>query len=541
MFIDDLDRLEVNEILEMMKMIRNVSDFPYMYIIAAYDKSYLTKCLSTKLKSGTTNFIEKIFEHEHILTPCSNESLRRALVDELKIYSLECEDFIMDHNNRILDALSNLRELHRLSNNFASTKSFLMDRDFHDVDVLLIGFFKTKYPVAFSLFEHKWNEVLVPVEQGKYQYYELFQGENKEGYFNFIKYLENHQEEMSLNEFDIKTIRLILSELFKFHENEKDDEYRINNVRWFSRYLNLTQLESDITEKEFNAVMNKPIDEIKRAIDDWLVNKSVSLEYRLVNYRNKKQLNRDQLVKSIQALFYVSIRKDWMIFYEINNVISLLKWFNDDHTFSEEDRTFILSQLKDNGYSHFMIDYVGYLFEYKKYSDISLNETDLIDIQQNMFNNSCKQASAFISIGNDRLTSEYVLKVLVDFCGLLGRSFISFSFFGYDRNDLFEFDITIKPNGDYVKRLVGSMRNFAKDHIEVFLQIIIYYDDAWKKGFRIYEITKSIWGSWNQFSEYLSTLDESNPIFAEFKAFYTEFEKNNYQPVQFDFKSIKVK
>ena len=514
-FIDDLDRLEANEILEMMKLIRNVSDFPYMYIIAAYDKSYVTKCLSTKLKSGTTNFIEKIFEHEHILAPCSNESLRRALADELRkidngnFLKPEYEDYIMGHNNKALDALSNLREIYRLSNNIASTYSLLQNEHIHGIDLLLLGLFKTKYPVAFSLFEHKWHEVLIPMEYGgKYQYYELFQGEYKEGYFNFIKYLANHQEEMSLNEFDIKTIKMILSELFQRREKEEDDVHRISNVRWFNRYLNLTQLKSDIPEKEFNAVMSKPVNDIKKAIDDWSVDKSISLKYRLDNYGNNHQLNRDQLVKNIQAIFYASIKNNWTNYYEINNVISHLKRFNKD-SFSEEDHTFILNQLKDNGYSDFMCKYVGYLYGQMQYSDISLDETDLIGIQQHVFNACCKKFSGLISEENDFLLKRsYVIQVLTDFYGLLGR-FIN----------------TKKPKDAYMKKLIESMQDFAKEHIEVYMQSIIREDYRDEEYHRIIEISKFIWDSWDQFSDYLSSLDESNPVFAEFKAFYKNFEK----------------
>ena len=530
-FIDDLDRLEANEILEMMKLIRNVSDFPYMYIIAAYDKSYVTKCLSTKLKSGTTNFIEKIFEHEHILAPCSNESLRRALADELRkidygnFLKPECEDYIMDHNNRALDALSNLREIYRLSNNIASTYSLLRYERVRGIDLLLLGLFKTKYPVAFSLFEHKWHEVLIPMEYGEYQYYELFQGKYKEGYFNFINYLANHQEEMSLNEFDIKTIQMILSELF-MRPAERVVAYRINDVRWFNRYLNLTQLKSDIPEKEFNAVMSKPINDIKKAIDDWSVDKSVSLEFRLVNYGNNQKLNRDHIIKNIQAVLYASIKIMWTNYDDINIVISHLKRFNKG-SFSEEDHTIILDQLKDNCYSGFMMGkYIGYLYVNEKYSEISLNETDLIQVQQHIFNACCKKFSGFIS---EEIVSiwkrVYVSNVIDTFKELLGRKYSD------------DFD---NFNDNYAKSLVKSMRDFAKGHIDVFLQIIIGKDYINKGYYSFTEIIKFIWGSWEQFKDYLSSLDESNPLFTEFKAFYKKFEENNYEPVQFNFESFEI-
>lgn len=515
-FIDDLDRLEANEILEMMKLIRNVSDFPNMYLIAAYDKSYVTRCLSTKMKSGANNFIEKIFEHEHILAPCSNESLRRALADELRkidsgdFLKLEYEDYILDHNNKALDALSNLREIYRLSNNIASTYSLLKHEGVHAIDLLLLGLFKTKYPVAFSLFEHKWHEILVKAEHENYQYYELFQDKDKDGYFNFIQYLNGHREEMCLNEFDIKTIRVILSELFKLHENDNDAQ-RINGVRWFNRYLNLTQLKSDILEKEFNEVMNQSIDEIKKSIDDWSVDKSVSLKYRLVNYSNNNQLNHDQWVKNIQAIFYASIKNDWMIFDEINRVIS----HQNKSIFSMYRRKFILDQLKNHGCGDFMCKYIGHLYGQKKYSEIFLNELHLIEVQQSIFSNCCN--------------SMEISGVFGAFNQLLDR----------DSNDL-DNGQGIKPNDNYVINLAKSMQDYAKEHSRPFLQFVLTKDSEYWRSYRIHTITTVIWESWNHFrDDFLSTLDDSDSFIVEFKAFYKKFEENNYKPIPFNFKTIK--
>ena len=515
-FIDDLDRLEANEILEMMKLIRNVSDFPYMYIIAAYDKSYVTQCMSTKMKSGANNFIEKIFEHEHILAPCSNESLRRALADELRkidagyFLKPKYEDYILDHNNKALDALSNLREIYRLSNNIASTYSLLKHEDVHGIDLLLLGLFKTKYPVAFSLFEHKWHEILVEVEHDNYRYYELFQGKDKDGYFDFIQYLDGHQEEMSMNEFDIKTIKMILSEMFKRQETV-GDTHRIHDVRWFNRYLNLTQLKSDIPEKEFNEVMNKSFGKIKKFIDDWSVDKSVSLQYRLLNYGNNNRLNHAQLVKNIRAVLYASTKNRWNIYDQINRVIFHLKKFNGG-TYSKEDHTFILDQLKVLDYRDFMIKYVGYLYVQRKYSEISLNETDLIETQQSIFGNCCKNME--------------IAGVLGAFNQLLNR-----------KSDDFDSDQGIKQNDKYAISLAKSMQDYAKSQFKPFLQFVLYPSN---KFFRINKITTVIWESWDHFrDDYLSTLDDSDPFIVEFKAFYKKFEENNYTRVAFDFQSIE--
>lgn len=534
-FIDDLDRLEADEILEMMKLIRNVSDFPYMYIIAAYDKSYIVKCLYTKMKSGAANFIEKIFEQEYILAPCSNESLRQALVDQLcklgngSFIKPELKDYIMDHNNKALNALSNLREIYKLSNDIASTYSLINPASFNKIDILLFALFKTKYPVAFSLFEHRWHEILVSRGSDKHQYYELFHGMDYDGHFDFIKYLDSHQEEMCLNEFEIKTIKMILSALFKYRENDHDEAHRINNVRWFNRYLNLTQLKSDITEKEFNKVMTEPFDKITQTFDDWLVDKSESLKHRLLNYDKSTKLEREQLIIRIQGVFYVSIKDNWENYAELTDMISQLPRFNDDK-FSENDHSFIMGQLKDNGFSNFTCSYIGYLYKEKEYSAISLNEEELINLQESIFNASCKMFSENFQKYPDIDDIYDTHPILKTFCCLLGEQ---------DIQSVFN-NIKV-PYDKYTEKLTTLMQNHVREYPVFFLKNIVrplWLGMSRGVGYMILPIAYIIWGSWDLFKKYLSELKESDPIIEEFKVFFNAYEKNHFKPVEYTFRTF---
>ena len=511
-FIDDLDRLESNEILEMMKMIRNISDFPFMYIIAAYDKSYIVKCLNTKMKSGSTNYIEKIFEHELILAPCSNESLRRVLANQLgandnaSFLKPELETYIMNHDNKALNALSNLRDIYRLSNSIASTYSLIKLEPIHEIDLLLFELFKTKYPVAFSLFEHKWHEILQQVKQDeRHYYYQLYQNKGKgmdqEGHFDFIQYLSCHQKEMCLNEFDIKTIKIILSELFMHNEHDHDDAHRIENVRWFNRYLNLTQLKTDITEKEFNDAMSKSFDSIKQQFDDWCIDKFVSLEFRLLNYDENKKLNRGLLEKNIQGLIYFCNKNQRFYFYTVDGLILHLKRFNKGK-FSEQDSSFIRDVLMENGYSAFISNYIGHLYK-EKHSGIPLTESDLITAQQSIFE-KCSN-----SIQND---FEGMKRVLLCYSNLLGRSGVE-SLKGNIINvikDLFGL------HDKYKQALSQEMKKYAEANIKEFLQF-----STINKKHRIntirynkvfYRLVGLLWGSWGKFSAFVTQIKDPGPI-----------------------------
>lgn len=522
-FIDDIDRLESNEILEMMKLIRNVSDFPYMYIIAAYDKSYVVKCLNTKMKFGATNFVEKIFEHEHILAPCSNESLRRSLVTQLALINdgeflkPALEDYILDNNNKALNALSNLREIYRLSNNIASADSLLNHENVHSIDLLLFGLFKTKYPVAFSLFEHKWHEVLV--EDDHHKYYTLFRGHDYDGHFDFIRYLEGHPDEMCLNEFDIKTIRMILSELFMHQQIEDEKEPRLNHIKWFSRYLNLTQLGSDISEKDFYEVMKKSPSEIQKAVDDWSIDKSVSLKYRLLNYDKGKRLGFEPLLNYIEVLIYASIKNNWRIYSDLVVIISHLDRFSSD--FSFDNRRFIMRLLRKYGDSNLISQFIGYLYKEKEYQKTHLTESDLIEIQQRIFNNCCRK-------NLNRQTE--ISDVFACFHYLLGIDYNPFTT-----------EIESIKHDKYTKSLLNEMKKYAETNKVSFLQSIFRSEKIgdYRRGYCLLPFVQYLWDSWRGFRKFLSTLDDSDPFYQEFKDFFKQYRKNDYDWTQYDFKTIK--
>ncbi|WP_420551351.1 P-loop NTPase fold protein [Tenacibaculum aiptasiae] len=65
--LDDLDRLETDEILTTLKMIRTLSDFNNVIFIAGYDREYVVK----KIQDSTikTNYLDKIFNVEINLLP----------------------------------------------------------------------------------------------------------------------------------------------------------------------------------------------------------------------------------------------------------------------------------------------------------------------------------------------------------------------------------------------------------------------------------------------------------------------------------------
>ncbi|MBS1613859.1 MAG: AAA family ATPase, partial [Bacteroidetes bacterium] len=79
-FIDDLDRLDKKEIVEVLRIIRNTADFNNIVYIVSYDKGYVEEAIKEINKHNYTTYLEKIFQFEFTLPPYDFGTLR----DEIK-------------------------------------------------------------------------------------------------------------------------------------------------------------------------------------------------------------------------------------------------------------------------------------------------------------------------------------------------------------------------------------------------------------------------------------------------------------------------
>lgn len=137
-FIDDIDRLNAAEIKEVLRLIRNTANFPYIQFIVAYDKNYVCETLKNNGINTPDRYLEKFFNVEMSL-PKSEE---RIICDELltriqetvhTIWDLEKEDTKItnmvyyrpdDPTNSIIDnnlvpkVLLTVRDVIRFHNSF---------------------------------------------------------------------------------------------------------------------------------------------------------------------------------------------------------------------------------------------------------------------------------------------------------------------------------------------------------------------------------------------------------------------------------------
>jgi len=215
-FVDDLDRLDANEIMEMMKLIRNISDFPNMYFIAAYDKQYLIQCLNRIMPTKGADFIGKIFQHEYPLPPSSNVINSIAPHDNLGPLLNEKDRAILfpeDDSNNKFPIISNLREAKRFANSFSSHYSTNMSYSENQIkSIYILEFFKIRYPLAFAVFENNWEKIVTekqsPTNSDK-TYCELNERTSSDSSFDYKTYIEKNYKQLRMNDEE----KLIINEV----------------------------------------------------------------------------------------------------------------------------------------------------------------------------------------------------------------------------------------------------------------------------------------------------------------------------------------
>lgn len=91
--IDDLDRLDNSEVIDVLRLIRNTANFPRINFIVAYDRNYLINALDNLKIHHPKLYLEKIFDIELILPKIENvsiiEELNAALKDGFDVLILD--------------------------------------------------------------------------------------------------------------------------------------------------------------------------------------------------------------------------------------------------------------------------------------------------------------------------------------------------------------------------------------------------------------------------------------------------------------------
>ena len=253
--IDDLDRLTKSEIFEMLRLIRNTANFPYLKFIVTCDRKHIV----TQLKelNIATNYLEKIFMMEISLPqmyqdyPCVNRC-KEAVLSMTDDISLNNEFECMAANKSILleKSLKNLRQAERFARSlvlnwtFAKENTIGYQNDLRLSDFFWIELLKITNNDLYEILKNS-PETILDLKKNKRYKQNMFELKSKEEISSHLK------EKESID---------ILYMLFPYNEYFKMVHNSIALEENYYKYFNLGKIHGHISKADFLKLLNNNYD-----------------------------------------------------------------------------------------------------------------------------------------------------------------------------------------------------------------------------------------------------------------------------------------
>lgn len=235
--IDDLDRLKPDEILEVLRIIRNTANFPNTVFMVAFDKSYIINSLSDSSKANSKNYIEKYFQLEFFIPYPKVSDLRHDFINcfptsigELDLNSVDKINYVRNilvsniytQNKTQFDVfISNRREVIKLYNQYYLYVDILdHEKEVDYIDLLHFTIFKMNFPSVLSFL---YNNLTLFFDLGKDSMWTLKTDEEGSIRKVFLEdFFKINYKAYNLFEIDLPLFYQLVKELFGHPTFESD-------------------------------------------------------------------------------------------------------------------------------------------------------------------------------------------------------------------------------------------------------------------------------------------------------------------------------
>ena len=274
-FIDDVDRLDGEELTELFSLVRNISSFPNMSYILAYDKEYVTTQLQNKFNEHTYRYMEKIVQVEYPLAKITPEQLEEALREELKRIGYgSLWNPIKNSSFQLTNHLPTLRVIKQICNTLSSRRKEL-EGNIALSDWFIIEVIRIQYPRLFDFLRENYSRVFyIQGDKRSIRLKEVKEHEKSRkeepladhpsygSEIDFYKHISEHHKSLQ-----IKSVGLVIELLRLVWDEARDAEVpQANHGDYIGRYFYGTLRECEIDETEFREHVNLSFEEIKAYI-----------------------------------------------------------------------------------------------------------------------------------------------------------------------------------------------------------------------------------------------------------------------------------
>ena len=316
-FIDDVDRLDSEELIELFSLIRNSSlSFPYMSYIIAYDKEYVATQLQSEFNEHTYRYMEKIVQAEYPLAKITPEQLENALMDVLEKLSQEyphLKEDIQKSGIQLEQHLPTLRAIKRIYNVLLSTPQDLRERIAH-FDWFVIELIRIQYPLLFNFLKTKYTQAflvggdrrVVMKLEGEERNALLSEDTIEEEVVDFTQYLYKNQEGLG-----IENPNHILELMKKIWGKDRSNVIpQVNDWECIGRYFYRTMREGEFDIAQLHQYLSLPFtdglqDPMKKIIPYVDGIHKSSYWKRFCSIIHEIDLKQEQTVNMLYLYFYI--------------------------------------------------------------------------------------------------------------------------------------------------------------------------------------------------------------------------------------------
>jgi len=273
-FVDDIDRLDINEVQSIFKLVKLLGDFPRTAYILSFDDDLVAASLGPQYanrdKSSGYEFLEKIIQLPLHLPKANEQALRKytlELIDNvlnylnLQLSEKEIKDFISKFDEAFLPAIDNPRLGVRFANSIGFSIPLLMG-EVNISDLMAIEGIKTFYPELYHFIRNNQNYFLRKYS-GHADYMHNPENEKREIKHKLSEVLHSHDNKLKLHILDM--LMSLFPQLKTAYENygfpnrvyeQWYRERRICSPHYFERYFSYVVSEGDISDIYFTELLS---------------------------------------------------------------------------------------------------------------------------------------------------------------------------------------------------------------------------------------------------------------------------------------------
>lgn len=535
-YIDDVDRLDYDEVLEVLRLIRNTANFRNTTFVVAYDRDYLASAIKSRIDCNAPQYIEKIFQLEITLPYFNKKKLREKLAENLKDFVGETDLEWISGNSTVRFAykkwfpeewLYSMRDVTRLSNsivlNYCKVKEEVVFEEFFKLELLHM-----KFPSVYELLYRETDRFLMKGKTSDFSdVYQIRRShtEREAGFMNIEESLKNNIQLMTLNSYEIQAIVKLLESVFDADRSSTSRNNKHLSVTYpskFERYFAYRLFDGALSNVAFGNARDTALDVFCSQLSSWV---GEGMEEEVVDafIAIRDYDSRDDFEKVISAIFYLGNCKSKR--ETSNPLLQIVSYDAEDLTkkltHADVIKRYYSNGLDDKEYWEF----ISGLFVKAKYPFL-FNASYIRYINHRpdlLFPHSRPELKSRVVdylknyCSNKKLFNVKVFLALVESCTITTES----------------------KNEVLISSALIVLKDFADYDLDNFLcsSICVSHDNNYQMGYLILEI----YGSWEDFEKYFNSKDEGlYKHLKQFKLFYIQYKANNYNPVPFDFGDMPI-